>query len=68
MADPSAFPAALKRLRLAKGWTVYRLALESKVAQVTIARLEAGERDPKLPTLLALAEALECTLDELAGR
>jgi transcriptional regulator with XRE-family HTH domain len=62
------FPAALRRLRESKGWTAYRLAKESDVSQITLARLEAGGRDPQLSTLVKLADALGVTLDELCGR
>jgi transcriptional regulator with XRE-family HTH domain len=68
--DPAvaAFAAALRRLREHKGWTPYRLAKESLTSQITIHRLETGERAATLPTLCRIADALGCSLDELAGR
>lgn len=55
-------------LRRGKGWSRYRLSVESGVQQNCIADIEVGKRDPRLSTLIKLADALECTLSDLAGR
>jgi transcriptional regulator with XRE-family HTH domain len=62
------FAAALARLRLARGWTHYRLSRESGVGEVGLRQLEAGTREPRLGTLVRLADVLGVSLDELAGR
>lgn len=49
---------ALKQARIKKGWSQYELAKKSGVAHTTIARIEAMEYQPKLETLLRLADAL----------
>lgn len=49
---------ALKQARIKKGWSQYELSKKSRVAHTTIARIEAMEYQPKLETLLRLADAL----------
>lgn len=62
------FAAALVRLREASGLSRYRLAKLAGVTQMNLGRLERGRQDPQLTTLLRLADALGCTLDDLGGR
>lgn len=52
----------------AGGWSAYKLAEQTGVSRQTISRLVNDEREPGLGVLLALAEALGVSLDELAGR
>jgi transcriptional regulator with XRE-family HTH domain len=57
----------LKELRKAKGFSQMELARQSGLSLSIITQLEQGlTADPKLSTLKGLAEALGCTLDELA--
>ena len=58
----------LKEIRLARGMTQEQLANICGLEQSRIARYESGKREPDLDTLRKLAEALDCTLDELIGR
>jgi transcriptional regulator with XRE-family HTH domain len=59
----------LRRLRLARGLTQVQLAALARTRQVRIAELERGAvKDPRVSRLLALADALHCSLDELIGR
>ena len=51
----------LKRLREEKGYSTYRLAIESGVSSGVIVRVEKGEREPKINTLLRILEGLEIT-------
>lgn len=44
--------------RKRKGWTQQRLAERAGVTQVTIARLERGDCDPRLSTVQGIADAL----------
>ncbi len=60
----SDFGTNLKRLRAAKGLTVYRLAQLSGVTEQNIAKLEEGG-NPKLTTLVKLAAGLGVPVAEL---
>ena len=55
-------------IRKAKGITQAQLAALLDVPQPYISRWESGKHLPTLPQFVALADALSCTLDELAGR
>jgi transcriptional regulator with XRE-family HTH domain len=59
----------LKRLRLAKGWTLKTLAERSGVSYVVVRRLESGgrtgTRQPRPDTLAKLARALNVPVDAL---
>jgi transcriptional regulator with XRE-family HTH domain len=58
----------LKALRQRAGFTQQKLANEAGLSMSQVTAMEYGYRsDPKLSTLLALAKALHCSLDELAG-
>lgn len=65
---PARFGASLRSLREARGWTQEQLGHAAEVHPVEISRMEAGQRDAKLTTLVRLADALGTTLDELTGR
>ena len=58
----------LKELRLARGMTQSELADAVGLSFQAICTYELGTREPSLDTLRKLAEALDCTLDELIGR
>ena len=63
------FARALKRLREARGLSQAELALASGLARQRVWEYEQGRRDnPSLDRLVKLADALDCTLDQLAGR
>ncbi len=66
MLDP--FPAALRRLREAKPLTQQALADAVGCSRQHVTRMESGLVDASLDVLVRLADALECTLDELCGR
>ena len=51
--------AALRAARAALGWTQLELAQRSKVALVSITRLEAGIGSPRLATIDALIRTLQ---------
>jgi transcriptional regulator with XRE-family HTH domain len=58
----------LRRLRQARGLTQSQLATLAGMHQVRIAELESGRvADPHVSTLVALAKALRCRLDDLAA-
>ncbi len=57
----------LKALRAAAGLTQQALATRAGLSMSLVAQMEHGSRvDPKLSTLVALAKALNTTLDPLA--
>ena len=59
----------LKELRKQKGWTQERLARESNISYHTLIKLEQnGIKNPKIETVIKLADALEVSLDELVCR
>lgn len=61
--------AHLRRLRLARGLSMSDLFALSGVSAATISRLEAfRQRHADYQVLWRLADALEVTLDALAGR
>ena len=57
----------LRTLRDARGWSRDLLARKSDTAPLTILRAEVHGSDPALSTVLAWADALGVSLDELAG-
>jgi transcriptional regulator with XRE-family HTH domain len=58
----------IRELRTAAGLTQQGLAFEAGVSVSAVVQLEAGRiPNPRVNTLRALAGALGCTLDELAG-
>lgn len=55
----------LKRLRRDKGWTQGELASNCGIRLGQISKIERNETDPKLSTIYALTQALECTPNSL---
>lgn len=55
----------LKRLRRDKGWTQSELADNCGIRLGQISKIERNETDPKLSTIYAITQALECTPNAL---
>jgi transcriptional regulator with XRE-family HTH domain len=55
----------IKRLRRQHGLTREKLAFENDLSKPTITRLERNEFDPKLSTLLKIAQGLDIKISEL---
>lgn len=55
----------VEELRRRKGWNQAELARRVGVTQVSIWKFENGKANPNLETLVKLARALECSLDDL---
>jgi len=59
----------LKALRNQKGWSQEKLAREANISYHTVIKLEQrGTKNPRIETVIKLADALEVSLDELVGR
>lgn len=58
----------IKKLRLERGLTQQALANAVYVTRSAVCLWESGARVPETTTLLALADVLECSLDDLVGR
>ena len=52
-------------LRKAAGMTQAELAEELKIDRSTVAKWETGEAQPRVKTLMLLAEKLNCSADDL---
>jgi transcriptional regulator with XRE-family HTH domain len=59
------FGANLKSIRAERGMSQADLAFRAKLDQTAISRLELGLREPRLSTVVALANALEVKSAEL---
>ena len=59
------FGMRLKKLRADRGMTQEALAEKARISRTYIARLELGQQDPTLGTLVKLAKALKVTVGEL---
>ncbi len=57
----------LKEWRKRRGLSLRKLGEVSSVHFVSLAKLEAGQLDPQLSTLLKLCKALHITLNQLVG-
>lgn len=60
-----AMAANVRRLRLARGITLDRLAAASGVGRSTLARLEANQANPTIETIFAIADALGASIGAL---
>jgi len=59
----------LVKIRKQKGWSQEKLAVESGVSYNTIIKIERGGiENPKIETVINLADALGVSIDELVGR
>lgn len=59
----------LVKLRTAKGWSQEKLAAESEVSYNTIRKIERGGiEDPKISTVIKLANALDVDIDQIVNR
>lgn len=61
----AALAQRLRSAREGRGWTVDRAAQEYGVEPMSVWRLETGEANPTLATLVSIAAALKVSLSEL---
>ncbi|WP_109696614.1 helix-turn-helix domain-containing protein [Chitinophaga deserti] len=62
------FGARLQKLRIAKKLSTREFAYKAEISHSSVGRLEAGETNPTLTTLIKLAEALEVDMNMLTGK
>ena len=60
-----AFGANLKKLRLGKGYTLRAFALEAGIEHSQLSKIERGDINPTISTVLALSEALEISIQDI---
>ena len=59
----------LPKIRKQKGWSQEKLAVESSVSYNTIIKIERGGiKNPKIETVIKLADALRVSIDRLVER
>ena len=56
----------IKRVREQRGWSQGALAMRSKVSQSMVSMAESDDREPRTSTFVAIARALDVSLDWLA--
>jgi len=61
------FGAQLKRLRTSRDLTQEHLAVKAGLSCIYVAKLELGQHDPALSTLVRLAKVLRVSVTELLG-
>ena len=57
----------IRALRSARGWSLATLASRAGLSKTIIAKIEGGDGNPSLETLLRLAGALDITIGSLLG-
>lgn len=62
------FPVLLKELRSKNNVTQVQLAKEIKITDRACRRYEAGENEPTMSVLIAIADYFDVSLDYLVGR
>jgi transcriptional regulator with XRE-family HTH domain len=62
---PKQMGARIRKLRKARGMSQQDLANKARLSRVFITRLEAGQQDPSLSTINAIAKALDVLAAEL---
>lgn len=58
----------IKAIRKKRGLKQIEIAKKLNIAQSAVAAWETGKAFPKAETLIALADVLDCSVDELLGR
>jgi transcriptional regulator with XRE-family HTH domain len=61
------FGKRLQRLRTSRGLTQEQLAVTAGLSRTFLTRLELGQHDPSLSTLVRVAKALRVSVTELLG-
>ena len=59
------FTGSLERQRAARGWSQAELARRADIPRTTVSAIEGGRLTPSVTAALALARALECSVEEL---
>lgn len=67
MAHASASPHPILLRRQGRGWTQAELARRAEISRAAVSAIELGVLTPSVTAALALARALECSVEELFG-
>lgn len=59
---------SIRKIRKSKRLTMQQLADKSGYTRNQVHRIETNKQAPKITTVIALADALEVSIDELVGR
>ena len=59
---------SIRKIRKSKRITIQQLADKSGYTRNQIHRIETNKQTPKITTVIAIADALEVSIDELVGR
>ena len=62
------FPEILKSFRKLRGWSLRELARLSGLSNPILSQYENGYAEPKMSSLIKLADTFGVTIDELVGR
>lgn len=65
--NTNTFYKQLKEMRVEKGFSQRKLAIELEVTQACIAKWETGNREPSLDDLIKIAKYFNVTTDYLLG-
>ncbi len=65
--DDGVFSERLRKLRNERGWTLESLSYRTGLSCPTLSKMENGA-NPKLDSVVKLADALDVSIDHLAGR
>ena len=52
----------IQKLRLQRKWSMHKLAYRSCINNTVLMRIEKGEREPKLNTIIKIADGLNLSL------
>lgn len=58
----------ITKARNKKNWSVGQVAIKARMSKATIQAVIYGNHSPRIDTLIPIADALDVTLDYLAGR
>jgi transcriptional regulator with XRE-family HTH domain len=62
------FGVRLRALREEAGWSLQELGDRLGITKMGLARLEWGKREPRLSTVVAVADCFGLAIDDLLGR
>ena len=67
MSNTSHFGRLVRESRQRHGWSLFRAAEYCGICDKSLEKIELGDTDPRLSTVLKIADALEIDLGELSS-